>query len=270
MSAPIVRWVQHDTDVEKDMRRKSARDRSAKAFPPPLARDSCELRRGSPKRLWREGGALHQPAFALLGAACLVASATLAARAGATGQSDRADGRVVVVLDNARVRVFKTTGASLAGVAHRTGVAVPLEDGPTRNKGDAYWAAEKESAGTDPGPIVFVEPKPFTAAAPPSQTGAKPGDAPFVGMSFKTLFENATVTAIRARMDVGAREGLHTHASDTIVVHLSGGAIADTANGTTSMNRWKPGDVEFESRGSSHSARNVGQAVDVVLVVLRP
>ena len=31
-----------------------------------------------------------------------------------------------------------------------------------------------------------------------------------------------------------------------------------------------PGDVEFESRGSSHSARNVGQAIDVVLVALKP
>ena len=34
------------------------RDRSAKAFPPPLAESSRELRRGSPKRLRREGGAL--------------------------------------------------------------------------------------------------------------------------------------------------------------------------------------------------------------------
>jgi quercetin dioxygenase-like cupin family protein len=239
--------------MEMDMRPESAGDRSAKAF-----------------ALHQPAFALHRPAFALLSAACLMASATLAARAGAPEQPGRADGRAVVVLDNARVRVFKTTGASLAGIAHRPGVAVPLEDGPARKKGEAYWAAEKESAGTDAGPIVFVEPRPSTTGAPSSQTGAKPGDAPFVGMSFKTLFENATVTAIRARMEVGAREGLHTHASDTIVVHLSGGDIEDTANGTTSMNRWKPGDVEFELRGSSHSARNVGQAIDVVLVALKP
>ena len=71
-------------------------------------------------------------------------------------------------------------------------------------------------------------------------------------------------------MEVGATEGFHTHASDTIVVHLSGGAIEDTADGKTKVNRWKPGDVEFESRGSSHSARNVGAAVDVVLVALKP
>jgi quercetin dioxygenase-like cupin family protein len=201
---------------------------------------------------------------------CLVASATLTAGAGASGQPPRADARAVVVLDNARVRVLKTTGASLAGVAHGSGVVVPLEDGPTRKRGEAYWAADKGTGGTDPGPLVFVEPKPFTKRAPPSQTGSKPGDAPFVGMSFRTLFENETLTAIRARMDVSASEGLHTHASDTIVVHLSGGAIEDTANGATKVNRWKPGDVELESRGSSHSARNVGQAIDVVLVALKP
>ena len=174
-----------------------------------------------------------------------------------------------MLIDNARVRIIKTTGASLATIPHRPGVAVPLEDGPARKKGEAYWAADKDSSGTDTGPIIFVEPKPSTGAAPP-KTGSKPGDAVFVGMSFKTLFENDSVTAMQARMDVGAREGLHTHGSDTIVVHLSGGAIEDTADGTTKGNRWKPGDVEFESLGSSHSARNVGKPVEVVLVALKP
>ena len=89
-------------------------------------------------------------------------------------------------------------------------------------------------------------------------------------MSFNTLFENDRASVLRARMDVGAREGFHTHASDTLVVHLSGGEIEDTADGQTKVNRWKPGDVEFEARGSSHSARNVGKAVDGVLVALKP
>jgi len=178
-----------------------------------------------------------------------------------------------VVLDNARVRVFRTAGASLGGVAHGPGVVVPLVDGPTRKAGDAYWADDaavpRDVNNTNPGPLIIVEPK----AAPPSASpavGSKPGDAAFVGMSFRTLFENEKLTAIRARMDVNAREGFHTHASDTLVVHLSGGAIEDTAEGTTKVNRWKPGDVEFESRGSSHSARNVSAAVEVVLVALKP
>jgi quercetin dioxygenase-like cupin family protein len=71
-------------------------------------------------------------------------------------------------------------------------------------------------------------------------------------------------------MEVGAREAFHTHASDTVVVHLSGGEIEDTADGKTVVNRWKRGDVEFEGLGTSHSARNVGGAVDVVLIALKP
>jgi quercetin dioxygenase-like cupin family protein len=205
-------------------------------------------------------------------AACVVVSVTLAAGAGGCGKPARAVGRAaVVVLDNARVRASRTTGASLAGAAHGSGVAIPIEDGPARKKGEAYWTTggDKESSATDEAPLVFVEPKPFTPGTPPPPAGSKPGEATFVGMSFKTLFENESVVAMRARMDVGASEGLHTHGSDTLVIHLSGGEIEDTANGATIVNRWKPGDVEFESRGSSHSARNIGQAVDVVLVALK-
>jgi quercetin dioxygenase-like cupin family protein len=138
--------------------------------------------------------------------------------------------------------------------------------------------------GDDATLIVVVEPKHARGAAsdrsnlPPGSKpepdhaapGSASGNAPFVGMSFRTLFENASVSVIRARMEVDAREGVHTHAADTIVVHLSGGEIEDTAGGKTNVNRWKPGDVEFEARGSSHSARNVGPAVDVVLVRLEP
>ena len=114
------------------------------------------------------------------------------------------------------------------------------------------------------------QPSRQTAATAQPPAGSKPGEGPFTGMSFKQILENDKVTVIRARMEVGAREGVHTHGSDTIVVHLSGGEIEDTADGKTVVNRWKPGDVEFEGRGTSHSARNVGGAVDVVLVALKP
>src|SRR5262249_57393097 len=119
------------------------------------------------------------------------------------------------------------------------------------------------------GAVVVVQPR-SAGPVPAPPAGSKPGDGTFTGMSFNTIFENDRVSAIRARMEVGAREGFHTHGSDTIVVHLSGGAIEDTADGKTVVNHWKRGDVEFESLGSSHSARNVGGAVDVVLVALKP
>ena len=183
-----------------------------------------------------------------------------------------------VVLDNPHARVFHAAG-TLAGVGNGPGVVISLEDGPGGKAGSAVWmenvASQRQSTfGT--GSLIIVQPR--RTAAPPAVAppgvapapGSAPGESPFTGMSFHPLFENDRVTVIRARMEVGAREAFHTHGSDTIVVHLSGGSIEDTASGKTTVNRWKRGDVEFEARGSSHSARNVGQAVDVVLVALKP
>ena len=207
----------------------------------------------------------------LLFSTAYVVAASMVAAAGT--QSSAVGDRALVVLDNARVRVFKTGGGSLAGVDHRAGVIIALENSASAPAGDARWApdaaAPAERGGTDSGPLIIVEPKDLAPAATPAG-GSQPGEAVFTGMSFRTIFENEKVTAIRARMEVGAREAFHTHASDTLVVHLSGGAIEDIANGKTIVNRWKHGDVEFESRGSSHSARNVGPAVDVVLVAFKP
>jgi quercetin dioxygenase-like cupin family protein len=175
------------------------------------------------------------------------------------------------VLENAHVRVYRIADGTLGGIAHGPGVVIAIADAPGIKAGTAVWAddaALPSKLGTKPGTIVIVEP--LRAKSPASATGSKPGEAPFTGMSFKPIFENDRVSVIRARMEIGAKEAFHTHASDTIVVHLSGGEIEDTADGKTVVNRWKRGDVEFESFGSSHSARNVGAAVDVVLVALKP
>jgi quercetin dioxygenase-like cupin family protein len=183
-----------------------------------------------------------------------------------------------VVLDNPHIRVFHAAG-SLAGVDAGPGVVISLDDGPRGKSGNAVWmdnVPSQRTATFGNGSLIIVQPR-RTASAPdvappaaPPAPGSAPGESPFTGMSFHTLFENDRVTVIRARMEVGAREAFHTHGSDTLVVHLSGGSIEDTANGKTTVNRWKRGDVEFEARGSSHSARNAGQAVDVVLVALKP
>ena len=197
----------------------------------------------------------------LTAAACLFASTSLAGT----------DGRIV--LDNARVRVISVTSAG-AVAGHPAAVVVVLEDSATRKAGEAYWSGDPgaNAAASDAGSFLIVEPKepPPTATPKPPDAGATPGKPVFTGMSFKPLFENDRVTVIRGRMDVGAKEGVHTHASDIVVIHLSGGTILDTAYGNTKVNRWKRGDVEFEARGSSHSARNLGPAVDAVLVTLKP
>lgn len=209
-------------------------------------------------------------------AAALIAGSTLALSAvtqAPAGTTPGANARAAVVLDNARVRAYRTTGGSLVGVDHGPGVVVSIEDGPGRTAGSAVWMDDvsrpPQSKGVDRGLVVIIQPR--GAPPPPAAAkGSKPGDATFIGMSFNPLFENGLVSVLRARMDVGASEGFHTHGSDTLVVHLSGGEIEDTAGGKTTVNRWKPGDLEFEARGSSHSARNVGKAVDVVLVALKP
>jgi quercetin dioxygenase-like cupin family protein len=194
----------------------------------------------------------------------------VSARAWTNGQEK--DTGVVRVLDNARVRAYRTTAEARATVEHGPAVLVSLEDSAAGKAGSAVWvddAAAKNLAADVRGPIAIVQPRRSPPAAQPPD-GSKPGDAPFSGMSFTPMFENDRVAVIRARMEVGAREGFHTHASDTVVIHLSGGEIEDMANGKTVVNRWKKGDIEFEARGSSHSARNVGGAVDVVLVTLKP
>ena len=182
-----------------------------------------------------------------------------------------------VVLDTPRARVYRTTAGSLTGVDRGPAVVVSLEDGPGAQAGSAVWVEDAAAPSTTSnvrgsigGSIVIVQPLRLAAAPPPPKAGSKPGEASFTGMSFNPIFENDRVSVIRARMEIGAREGFHAHGSDTIVVHLSGGEIEDTADGKTVVNRWTRGDVEFEGLGTSHSARNVRGAVDVVLVALKP
>jgi quercetin dioxygenase-like cupin family protein len=189
----------------------------------------------------------------------------------------QAGASTVLVLDNEQVQVFRVSTA--AAIAHHpAAVVVPLEDGAARKAGEAYWSGDP-AVGAEPGMgghawFIVIEPKAASssppAAAKPAASATAPGQGVFMGMSFKPLFENERVVVIRGRMDKGAEEGFHTHASSIVLVHLSGGAIEDTANGQTKVNHWKHGDVEFEARGSSHSARNLGPAVDAVLVTLKP
>jgi quercetin dioxygenase-like cupin family protein len=203
----------------------------------------------------------------LLLLACLAAAGLLRAAEARKGAE--------VVLDHPRVRVLRASDAT--AVTGPGFVVVPLRDGPRHKAGEAYWSsdpgAQAGNAGPDTGPVVLVEPRDLSvapSAPPPTPAASKPGESPFVGISFEPLFENDKVTVMRGRMEADAREAFHTHASDIVLVHLSGGAIEDTANGVTKVNRWKPGDVELETRGSSHSARNVGGPLEAVLVVLKP
>ena len=212
----------------------------------------------------------------LVAAACLAASTSLAQPPGPAGPGAAPGPGAnpgATVLDNARVRVFRASGTR-ALAAHPAAVIIALEDGPARKMGDAFWSGSLDAlsgAGQDAGSFLIVEPRPSGPPLPSPSAAVSATPPPvFVGMNFTPLFENDRVRVLRARMDVGAKEGLHTHGSDLVVIYLSDGEVEDTANGTTKVDHWKRGDVEFEARGSSHSTRNLGGAIDAVIVGLKP
>ena len=215
-----------------------------------------------------------KPFAAVLALAAITMPAQSPALRFRSGQAGQAGASPTVALQNASVRAYRTMADALARVPHGPGVVVWLETSPPDKEVRVLWmddvAAVPALAAVN-GPVVVVQPLERAAAgATPTPSESRPGDAQFTGMSLVRVFENARVSVRRAHMDADAREGVHTHGADIVVVHVSGGEIEDTANGKTVVNRWKPGDVEFEARGSSHSARNVGQPIDVVLVELKP
>ena len=202
----------------------------------------------------------------------LVAAALLA---GMAASVETAEEGPEIVLDNARVRVIRA-GSVLPVADHPAAVVVVLKDDLSHKMGEAYWSGDPESRlggqGGDLRSILIVEPKkPVTTPNPvTSEAGTKPGQGAFVGISFRPLFENDRVSVIRGRMEVGAQEAFHTHGQDIVLVHLTGGTIEDTADASTRVNRFKNGDVEFEARGTSHSARNLGPPLEAILVTLKP
>src|SRR5205823_2556378 len=128
----------------------------------------------------------------------------------------QAHAQSAVVLDHARVRVVRPTGASIPELDHRPGVIIRLDTGEASWADDVSRAAESlaqqaqsstpsEAAQTFGRGVVIVEPK-GAATAPPSPSATQPGGAQFTGMSFKSIFENDKVRVIRARMEVDARE----------------------------------------------------------------
>jgi hypothetical protein len=100
----------------------------------------------------------------------------------AEGARTSAARRPGVVLENARVRVYRLDGHAASPVEHGGGVVVSL-DGKT--PGDARW--EKDAAAPSrplpSGTYVIVQP---LDGAPPTAPAAasRPGGSPFTGMSF--------------------------------------------------------------------------------------
>jgi hypothetical protein len=95
------------------------------------------------------------------------------------------------VLENPRVRAYRSTDGSLDGVAHGPGVVISVADAPGMKAGTAVWAedaAVRASATPSRGSIVIVQPLRLAGAKTPPPAGSKPGDAPFTGMRFNPIF----------------------------------------------------------------------------------
>src|SRR5262249_51291622 len=89
-----------------------------------------------------------------------------------------------VLVDNARVRVYRAAADDLAGVNHGPAIVVSLDNATL---GNAVWVDDVAAAGAVKlrGDIVIVSPlQPASASSPVG--GSAPGEAVFTGMSFKT------------------------------------------------------------------------------------
>src|SRR5207244_672026 len=138
-----------------------------------------EPTRCSMARSWRKGPPeghhiLPTMRWLLIIAASLATSTTLDVFAmhRAAAQAAR-DARPRVVLDNARVRVYRATAGSLTGVDHGPAVVVSLEDSPGARAGSAVWAEDAAAPSRTSqvrGSIVLVQPRLHTeTAAPPAR-----------------------------------------------------------------------------------------------------
>jgi len=101
------------------LRRSAVASAKAESLPPPLARSSGELRRGSPKRLWREAGALQTMGGVLQAARPADANATLTAvpgiKVGHHTLTARPTGCTVVLIEGGA-----TAGVDVRGAAPAT------------------------------------------------------------------------------------------------------------------------------------------------------
>ena len=91
-------------------------------------------------------------------------------------------------------RVFKAAAPSWLSARRRHGAVVDGRTGDATRRRSARASSSRRFAGR--------------SAATRAAGRIEAGEAAFVGMSFKPLFENDSVTAFRARMDVGATRRL--------------------------------------------------------------
>jgi quercetin dioxygenase-like cupin family protein len=80
------------------------------------------------------------------------------------------------------------------------------------------------------------------------------------GISRTQLLDNDRVMVARLKLEPGAREPVHTHPFDAVVVQLTAGDVEMKVGGELGRGRMEPGRVWYIPRETPHSGANVGTA----------
>jgi quercetin dioxygenase-like cupin family protein len=104
-----------------------------------------------------------------------------------------------------------------------------------------------------------------TGAVGLSQTPQTP-----IGISRTTVIDNPRVIVMRLVMDPGAREQVHSHPYDVVVVQLTRGTVETTIGTDRTTSLREPGFVWFIAKNTPHAAANVGkEPFEVVTTILK-
>jgi quercetin dioxygenase-like cupin family protein len=91
-----------------------------------------------------------------------------------------------------------------------------------------------------------------------------------VGMTRTTLLENARVRVVKIEVNPGAREALHRHDYDIVVMQLTPGQIEDAVGDRKTTGFREAGYTVFVPKGTMHAGANVGkEAFEIVTVILK-
>ena len=87
------------------------------------------------------------------------------------------------------------------------------------------------------------------------------------GITREAVHEDAKVMIARLTMAPGARETVHTHPFDAVVVQITPGEVEMTVGDKKTSGRKPAGDVTLIPRDTPHAAVNIGKT-DVLVVTV--
>jgi quercetin dioxygenase-like cupin family protein len=145
-------------------------------------------------------------------------------------------------------------------------------DTGTRTPGHVWFIPKEVShAAANAGGAPFVQ---TTVALKPTRPPVTGPPVPAVpvpdGITRTGLVDNAETRVARVRFEPGARETVHSHEFDLVVVQIDAGRVETLREGRRAVQEMAEGDVLFLPRRESHAVANVGPSpFDVLSVAVR-